>query len=109
MAVRGRPFQKGQSGNPGGRPKDSFELIEMRALAKDLSKRAVERLGQMLDHDDGRVVVAAAKEILDRAYGKPTQVIEGSLDLGVKRTTLADVVTGIAQRLAEAEKPDAGA
>jgi len=30
---RGRPFQKGQSGNPGGRPKESFEL--RKALERD--------------------------------------------------------------------------
>ena len=38
---RGRPFAKGQSGNPGGRPKEN---LEVQALARVHTVAAIERL-----------------------------------------------------------------
>jgi hypothetical protein len=37
----GKPFQKGQSGNPGGRPK---VVAEVRELAREHTSKAVETL-----------------------------------------------------------------
>lgn len=64
-----RPWQKGQSANPGGRSK---RLEEIRSLAKKHSRRAFDRILELIESDDERVAMAAAKEVLDRAYGKPT-------------------------------------
>ena len=64
----GRPFLPGQSGNPGGRPKG------IGAKAREHTDRALEVLRAGLDDDDPRVRVAAAKEILDRGYGKAVQM-----------------------------------
>lgn len=68
------PFVKGKSGNPGGRPK---EVAEVRALAQQHSRKAIEVLASLLDSDDEKSKIAAANSILDRAVGKPPQAIVG--------------------------------
>lgn len=73
----GRPFQPGQSGNPGGRPKG------IAAIARQHTDKAVDVLVSAMDDEDPRVRVAAAKEILDRGYGKApvfTADLTGKLD-----------------------------
>lgn len=70
------PFKPGESGNPGGRPKD---LAWVKELARRRTEDAIRTLGDiMLDVDmDGRTRVAAAQALLDRAWGKPSQAITG--------------------------------
>lgn len=57
-------FKPGLSGNPGGRPKG------IAALARQRTDRALDVLTEALEDDDKRVAVAAAKELLDRGWGK---------------------------------------
>jgi hypothetical protein len=66
-------FQKGQSGNPGGRPK---EAAEVKALAREYGAEAIEKLVTLLRGDDARVAKAAADSLLDRGFGKPGQSID---------------------------------
>jgi hypothetical protein len=67
-SVRGRPFRKGQSGNPGGRPRS---YAEFRAAAISHSEEALATLvGLMRSAENDTVRLAACREILDRAFGK---------------------------------------
>jgi len=71
--VVGRPFKKGKSGNPSGRPKKTPELIEVETLCKQHSVEAVEKLAHWMRHGDGPVSLKAAEGIISRAFGKPTE------------------------------------
>ena len=73
--VVGRPFRKGQSGNPTGRPKALQELV---ALARAETLPTLKKIVWLRDNaDDQRVQLAAARELFDRAWGRPTQPLAG--------------------------------
>lgn len=60
-----KPWPKGVSGNPGGRPKG------IAAKAREHTERALEVLTEGMESEDEKVRLTAAKEILDRGWGKP--------------------------------------
>ena len=72
------PFEKGQSGNPGGRPKENAEV---KRLAQEHGPAAIAKLVELMGCGQARTEVAAAIALLDRGYGKPAQVIAGDDDL----------------------------
>lgn len=65
--TRGRPFQKGVSGNPGGRPKIAAEV---KAVLEAGSLRAAQKLVELVDCADDRVAHSAAESIVNRVIGK---------------------------------------
>ncbi len=70
---RGR-WLRGTSGNPGGRPK---EVAEVRELARQHTIEAIETLVEIMRHGSpDRVRVEAARVLLDRAWGRPTEHVE---------------------------------
>lgn len=73
--VVGKPFPKGVSGNPGGRPKLVKEFQDW--LREHAYPQAQEALLKCLQDDDGRVRIAAVREVYDRMFGKPRQPIVG--------------------------------
>src|SRR5436309_8237921 len=78
MPGKGKPFRKGISGNPGGRPK---VLGDVQELAREKSPEAIDTLSNIMRDDKAPPAarVAAANALLDRGYGKPTQPISQTL------------------------------
>ncbi len=78
---RGRPFEPGQSGNPGGRPK---VIAELRELARQHTPAAIEELARLaLKARNEAVRISAIRELLDRGYGKAPTSLPVPIDLPV--------------------------
>lgn len=69
----GKPFQKGKSANPGGKPKHERDAIE---LAQKHGVAAIERLIRVMNNPDDSIARPACNDLLDRAFGKPKQVTD---------------------------------
>lgn len=94
-APRGRPFQKGQSGNPGGRPKMA---PDMRAAMAGLVPHAVDALKSLIFSDDDSVKLKAVQIILDRNFGAASSG-EGLLKEISRATIVTDEVEDFSEML----------
>ena len=73
-ARKAERFVKGNSGNAGGRPKDTHNIA---ALARSYSTEAIETLVELMRNArDDRVRGTAAQALLDRGFGKPKVEIQ---------------------------------
>src|SRR6476620_2290028 len=72
----GKPFKKGQSGNPGGRPKI---VAEVKELAREHTAQAIQTIVSIMTNPKSAPAarVSAANALRDRGYGKPPQHITG--------------------------------
>jgi len=73
MSVIGRPFVKGISGNPGGRPKGRSKVVE---LAVKLSPGALKTLAAIMNNPDAERAdrIRAAEAILNPWLGKVAEL-----------------------------------
>lgn len=88
-----KPFQKGQSGNPNGRPKKLPGLDQLLADVLSDEKDGITAAEAILRAIRLKAVkgdVRAAELLLDRAYGKSSQPI----DLNVNPITIISAVDG---------------
>jgi hypothetical protein len=71
-------FQKGQSGNPGGRPKI---LGDVQELARQHTPEAIETLAAIMRDKKAPPAAraTAANALLDRAYGRPPQTVNAKV------------------------------
>lgn len=90
-------WQKGESGNAGGRPR---MVVRVRELARQHTEEAIETLAEiMLDkHGSESARVAAANALLDRAWGRAPltfdEVPEPPIDLREAARRLAFIMNG---------------
>ena len=68
------------NGRRGGRPKGqpNKATAEIKAIAQKHAPEAIRTLAHILKtSDNDQAKIAAARELLDRAYGKPAQAVTG--------------------------------
>jgi hypothetical protein len=77
-------FVKGQSGNPGGRPK---VIQSVRDLARQETEACIRALAEIRDSKRAPAAarVAAIRELLDRAYGRAAQPLGQASELSPVR------------------------
>jgi len=88
----------GRSANPGGRP-GVPEVVKTRL--RELSPRAVEKLGQLLNSTDERIQLEAARTILDRDLCRPAIQADISLHRGIADDHLAALIATARRRALE--------
>lgn len=87
----GKKFQKGQSGNPGGRPKMIIEVVQ---AARERTMAAIETLERiMLDEKATHSArVTAALGLLERGWGKAASTITLKRDGDLKDLSDAELI-----------------
>ena len=88
----GRPFEKGRSGNPGGRPKKDPAVTEILARG---GPAAAQFMVGLLDDPKARAAdkQRAAEYILDRLMGKAAQPIQADVFKAEQPLTLGEMLT----------------
>jgi hypothetical protein len=71
---RGKPFQPGQSGNPGGRKPKTPEERTLEAMCRDRTQDALAVLLEIMTNgEQERNRITAAMAVIERGHGKAVQ------------------------------------
>jgi hypothetical protein len=73
---RATQFKKGQSGNPGGRPKGSISLVNLIRRRLTENPELADAIADNLDQK----AINAIREILDRVDGKVPQQVDAKVE-----------------------------
>jgi len=75
LAPRGKPFQPGQTGNRGGRPKKTEEERTLEQMCRAKTQDALDVLVKIMDSEKSneRNRITAAMAIIERGHGKAVQ------------------------------------
>jgi uncharacterized protein DUF5681 len=97
-------FQKGQSGNPGGRPK---AVAEVQELARQHTPDAIKTLAQIMRDPKAPPAARAmaSNSILDRAFGRPPQTVDARISHRAVRDMSDAELLAIAASEQESEAP----
>jgi hypothetical protein len=82
----------------GGRQKGTPNkaTADIRAAARDYAPQALETLIKLLQREDSPASqLGAARELLDRGFGKPTQLVAGDPDGDAIKTVTEIVLRGV--------------
>ena len=95
------PWVKGQSGNPAG---VNAREERMKKLLRDLTPRAIARLGQIMESEDEQAALGAIKEVLNRALGMPRRQVDVDVQVSghvAHHQVLLDLANAARQRVIE--------
>jgi hypothetical protein len=90
-------FKKGQSGNPGGLKHK--HIGDLSREARRYAHLAVSTLVKICRKGIERNQLAAARELLDRGYGRPVQMIDASVLRKKLNELTPDEITALEARL----------
>lgn len=101
-------FQKGQSGNPGGRPKEKpfADALRMEIASAGADKKALRAIARALIEKAQSGDLQAITVLADRLDGKPAQTLDATIrNITAKQMSddeLADIAAGSGDGAAEA-------
>lgn len=93
--VIGRPIQKGQVLNPGGRPK---EVAHVKELARQWTTEAIQTLAKIMADESAphNARVKASESLLDRAWGKAESTVNVKDVRDVRDLSTAEILAALA-------------
>lgn len=86
-------FQKGVSGNPGGKRKKSEAQLMFEARCREyMNTKGLKKLTDMADSDDSRNICFALEKMMAYGWGKPAETLDVTNYDGADERQDADIV-----------------